>query len=212
MEKQWGMSKAEMVKFKSDRSGRLPKPAPGFDNIDEGRRYWRNHNRLYTDYLTEPKHADALAADFLQRLAQRLDQQCRTSDDEGWTTVRLLGTLRTHMSECSVETLFGTRLFDLNPGFTECYWRYDEVAGQLLTGLPGFLQPHAANAKNRLHSMVRRHIDAAWSEFDSNVEDVEVLWEPHFGSRLSRESARWLRAQGFSDHTIAGHTLATIFG
>ncbi|KAH6655953.1 cytochrome P450 [Truncatella angustata] len=212
MGKQWGMTKAEMAKFREDRSGRLPKPAPGFEGLAADKRYWRNHNRLYTDYLTDTRHSDALAMEFSRRFAQRLDRQCEGLHDGGWASMRLLGTLRKHMSECAAETLFGTRLFDLNPGFTECYWAYDEVAGRLLTGPPGFLQPRAARAKHRLHAMVRRHIDAAWANFDSGCVDVESLWEPHFGSHLSRESARWLREQGFSDHTAAGHTLATLFG
>ena len=73
-------------------------------------------------------------------------------------------------------------------------------------------RPRAARVKNRLHAMVRRHIAAGWAEFDWAGPDADASWEPHFGSRLSRETARWLREQGFSDHTAAGHTLATLFG
>ncbi|ROV92191.1 hypothetical protein VMCG_09275 [Cytospora schulzeri] len=211
MDKQWGMTKIEMAKFREDKSGRLAKPLPGSENLGPDKRYWRNHNRLYTDYLTDTRHSEALVGEFTRRFSQRLDQQV-VDVDEGWGTVSLLDTVRTHMFECAVETLFGTRVFDLNPGFTKCYWEYDEVAPKFLGGLPIVFQPRAARIKDRIHAMVRRHIDAAWDSFDWNGPDADALWEPHFGSRLSRESARWLREQGFSDHVIAGHTLATLFG
>lgn len=208
MTKQWGMTSAELSTFKEDRSGRLPKPSPGSEQLVEDKRYWYNHNRLYTNFLSDKSHSNALAAEFSQRFSQRLDELV----GEGWTTVPLLDTLRLHMSESAAATLFGTKLFDLNPGFTKCYWEYDEVAGRLIGGPPAFFQPRAARVKNRLHAMVRRHIDAAWASFDWSGPDGDSLWEPHFGSRLSRESARWLREQGFSDHAAAGHTLATLFG
>lgn len=60
--------------------------------------------------------------------------------------------------------------------------------------------------------MVRRHIDSALTSFDWDGADADYLWEPQFGSRLSRECTRWLRENGFSDHAAAGHTLATLFG
>lgn len=211
MGKQWGMTKAELAKFREDKSGRLAKPLPGSENLDPEKRYWRNHNGLYTDYLTDTKHSGALVAEFSRRFLGRLDQQVVDVDD-GWTTVSLLETVRTHMFECAVETLFGTQVFELNPGFTKCYWEYDEVAPRFLGGLPPFLQPRNARIKARIHAMVRRHIDAAWANFDWDGPPAQSLWEPHFGSRLSRESARWLREQGFSDHVIAGHTTATLFG
>lgn len=210
MEKQWGMTKAEMVKFIEDRSGRSAKPVPGFETFDPDKRYWRNHTRLYTDYLTDARYSDALGEEFSRRFSQRLDNQ-----DSRWTSVRLFDMLKKHMSECAAETLFGTKLFELNPGFTDCYWAYDEVAGKLLIGPPNFMQPQATRIKKRLHAMVRRHIDAAWAaNFDSGTTKSysETLWEPYFGSHLSRESARWLRENSFSDHTAAGHTLASLFG
>ncbi|ETS76480.1 hypothetical protein PFICI_11867 [Pestalotiopsis fici W106-1] len=211
MSMQWGMSATELSKFKKDRSGRLPKPIPGSGPVTEDQRYWRSHSRLYTDFLSDPRYSEALGSDFLRRFTAQLDQWQEDTASE-WTTARLLGTLKTQMSRCAAETLFGTRLFDLNPGFTECYWQYDEVAGKLLLGLPSFLMPEAARAKRRLHAMVRRHIDSAWASQSAGDVDAECLWEPHFGSRLSRESAMWMRAQGFSDHAAAGHTLASLFG
>ncbi|KAK4148765.1 hypothetical protein C8A00DRAFT_19454, partial [Chaetomidium leptoderma] len=208
MDKQWDMTKPEMAKFRKDKSGRHKKPLPGTEHAPVEQRYWRNHNRLYTDFLTEPSHGDSLATQFTTRFTERLDAQ-PTGE---WVTVRLLDFFKEHMAECAIATLFGTQMLDLNPDFTKHYWAYDKVAGSLICGLPLWTQPRAARIKDGLHAMVRRHITSAWDSFDWAGPDADASWEPHFGSRLSRESARWLREQGFSDHTAAGHTLATLFG
>ena len=61
--------------------------------------------------------------------------------------------------------------------------------------------------------MTRRHIDSAWGHFQWDKPGAEeVEWEPHFGSLLSRETARWLRQGGVSNYAAAGHTLASLFG
>ena len=209
MEKLWGMTKLELKKFRQDTSGRVQKPAAGSEGLPPDSRYWRNHGRLYTDFLTDPKYGEVLAAEFSKRFVKRLEQQC---NNEGWSSTSVLGLLKKHMFESATETLFGTKLFDLNPSLTDCYWEFDVAMGKLVTAPFDFLQPHANSSKNRLHAMVRRHIDFAWDNFDFDGADAECVWEPNFGSRLSRESALWLRANGFQEHTIAGHTLATLIG
>ncbi|KAK3302662.1 cytochrome P450 [Chaetomium strumarium] len=208
MNAQWGLTQAEMARFRKDKSGRHKKPLPGTEQTPDDQRYWRNHNLLYANFLSEASHSDALAAQFTTRFAERLDGQ----PVGVWTTVRLLDFLKAHMAECAIATLFGTRLLELNPELVKRYWEYDAVAGRLILGFPHWMQPRAVRVKARLHAMVLRHIDAAWDSFDWAGPDADAAWEPHFGSRLSRESARWLREQGFSDHVAAGHTLATLFG
>ncbi|KAH6701359.1 cytochrome P450 [Leptodontidium sp. MPI-SDFR-AT-0119] len=208
MDKHWGMTKEEIHKFASDRSGRLKTPAPGTENTREDQRYWLGHDHVYAEYLTNRTYSDALAQSFQKLFSQRLDRQTTAE----WTTVGLFGLLKTAMAESAIISLFGSQIIDLNPGFLECYWEFDDVAGTLVWGLPNFMQRSSVRIKDRLHKMTRNHIDSAWENFDWDGADADSAWEPHFGSRLSRETAKWLREGGFSDQAAAGHTLASLFG
>ncbi|KAI0179259.1 cytochrome P450 [Hypoxylon sp. FL1284] len=208
MDRLWDMSKHEISKFANDKSGRSKAPAPGTESTPPYQRYWLGHDQLYVDYLSSRKHSDALADSFYRLFTRHLDEQ---PVDE-WVTVRLFDTLKAVMAESAIVSLFGSQIIDLNPGFVECYWQFDEIAGRLGWGLPKFLQRKSVKTRARLHSMTARHIDSAWEHFDWHGPDADSDWEPHFGSRLSRETAKWLREHGFSNHAAAGHTLATLFG
>ncbi|CDM29517.1 hypothetical protein DTO013E5_5153 [Penicillium roqueforti] len=208
MERHWGMSKEEIAKFANDKSGRLKAPAPGTENTPAEKRFWRGHDHLYAEYLSNRTYADALADSFYSLFSQRLDEQSTTE----WSTVNLFEMLKTSMAESAIISLFGSEIIDLNPGFIDCYWEFDEIAGTLVWGLPKFLQRRSVAIKDRLHTMTRKHIDSAWEHFDWNGPDAESKWEPHFGSRLSRETAKWLSEGGFSNQAAAGHTLASLFG
>ncbi|KAK4183228.1 cytochrome P450 [Podospora australis] len=232
MEKQWDMSPAEMFKFRQDTTGRHPHPLPGSSSsLNNGYRYWRNHNLLYTRFLTEPYCWVPLVFKFCDSFTKNLDSRfplingssASSSPDSTktqWEKVSLFELLKQEMASAAIYTLFGSKIFDLNPGFMEAYWDYDKVAGKLIVGFPPLLQPKNAAKKERLHSMVQKHIVCAWESYPfpektkSNEDEQEEVeqWDPHFGSRLSRESAIWLRSQGFSDRVAAGHTLATLFG
>ncbi|KAK3685170.1 cytochrome P450 [Podospora appendiculata] len=199
MEAHWGVSPAELGQV----------PAPGTEHTPDDQRYWHGHDRLYVDYLTNRKYSDALAETFYRLFSERLDRQPVAE----WTTVNLFQFLKATMAESAVISLFGSQIVDLNPGIIEAYWDFDAIAGPLAWGLPQLsAAPVALAIEARLHEMTRRHIDSAWEHFDWDGPDAEATWDPHWGSRLSRESARWLRQGGFSNHAAAGHTLATLFG
>lgn len=209
MDKHWGMTRAEIAKFASDKSGRGKVPAPEATGTPDSERYWLGHDQLYAKYLSSRKYSDALADSFYHLLVGSLDRQFPINK---WATVELSTLLKSTMGESAVASLFGSRIIDLNPGFIECYWEFDDIAGSLGWGLPKFLQQRSIAIKDRLHEMTLKHIESAWNHFDWTVNPEDLTWEPHFGSRLSRETARWLKDRGFSYHAAAGHTLATLFG
>ncbi|KAI1178072.1 cytochrome P450 [Nemania sp. FL0916] len=209
MDKHWGMTQAEINKFASDKSGRGNVPTPEAACTPDSERYWLGHDQLYTKYLSSRKYSDALANLFYELFVGSLDRQFPLNK---WTTVELSTLLKSTMAESAVTSLFGSRIIELNPGFVERYWEFDAIAGRLGWGLPKFLQQRSIAIKDRLHEMTQKHIDLAWNHFDWTANSEDLTWEPHFGSRLSRETARWLKDRGFSNRAAAGHTLATLFG
>lgn len=208
MEKHWGMTKEEIGKFARDTSGRQKTPAPGSEDTPEDKRYWLQHDRLYHDFLTKPEYTNSLAQSFNRFFSERLDEEHIGE----WSTVQLFDVLKKKMGESAIISLFGTKIVDINPGFVEAYWKFDDIAGPLVWGMPNFLQRKSIKIRDNLHRMTRNHIDSAWRHFDWNGSDSESTWDPHFGTRLSRECAKWLREGGFSNQAAAGHTLASLFG
>jgi hypothetical protein len=206
MDKHWQMSKAEISKFANDHSGRSEIPIPGTEGVPEDKRYWLGHNRLYLKFLSNKKYSDALAQSFYHFYNDQLDEQSTQ-----WTSVSLLETLKVVMCESATKSLLGTQIMSLNPGFTRCYWEFDPGAGKLVWGLPRWMRPGPYVARERLHAMARKYVESAWEHYDWSKEP-ESDWEPHWGARLSRESARWLREAGFSNKAAAGHTVGTLFG
>ena len=158
--------------------------------------------------MSNARYTEVLANTFYDFFVERLDLQ-PTSE---WATVRLYDFMKTEMAESAIKSMFGTKLLELNPDLLKAYWEFDEVAGILVWGLPRFLIPRAYKIRDRLHSMTRRMTDCAWENFDWNGPEAEAVWEPFFGSRFSREIAKWLRGAGFSERTESGHTMATLFG
>ncbi|KAM3426276.1 hypothetical protein NHJ13734_009550 [Beauveria thailandica] len=209
MDKHWGMTKEETAKFANDKSGRLQNPLPGHEHTPHHHRFWLGHGHLYAEFLSKRQYTDALAASFYEIFSSNVDEQNPVGE---WTTVSLFEMLKRNMAEAAVISVFGSKLIELNPGFIEAYWDFDHIAGTLVWGLPKWTRPGPFRKHERLHEMTQKHMDAAWADFDWNGPDADSDWEPHFGSRLSRETAKWLREGGFSNRAAAGHTLASLFG
>ncbi|KAI8622888.1 cytochrome P450 [Xylariaceae sp. FL1651] len=205
MDAHWEMSKSEIQKFLDDKSGRQETPAPGSEHVPPKQRYWFNHNRLYVDFLTQQKHVQALADSFYRFF----DEQLELSTQE-WETVGLFSMLKLKMTESATLSFFGSQMLELNPSFTKCYWDFDLVGGKLVWGLPKWLNAGPYQARARLHRMSRNYVDSAWKNCDPYASEAD--WDPHWGCRLSRETAKWFRDNGFSDKALAGHVLGTLFG
>lgn len=208
MEGHWSLSSDEINKFKNDKSGRSTIPAPGTEGTPPDQRYWHGHDRLFAKYLSPRRYTDALAASFSQLFSDRVSKLASIE----CVNLRLYEFLKDAMAESAMISLFGSRLIELNPGIVDLYWEFDKIAGPLAWGPPRIFQRRSVRIRDRLHAMTRKHIDSAWEHFNWNGPAADLNWEPHFGSRLSRETAKWLRQNGFSNHAAAGHTLASLFG
>lgn len=205
MDKHWQMTKSDIEKFANDNSGRLETPLRGTQDIPEEQRYWLGHNRLYIKWLSHKKHTDSLATNFATFFLERLNQQPRD-----WATVDLFDTLKTIMCESGTMSLFGTQFMALNPEFVKTYWEFDQGAGRLIWGLPRWLMPRPYRSRDKLNAMTVKYIRSAWENFDWNTSDSD--WDPHWGARISRETALWLRDSGFAETAAAGHAVGTLFG
>lgn len=210
MKKHQDWTAQEINKFMRDRTGRLKTPAKGAMTGIDGKRYWHEHNNLYLNHLSR-KSSDALASRYVSSLLDRLENKVRMSNTE-WESIHVLDFLETAICESAIEAMFGSQILETNPGLVQAYLDFDRIALNLMYGLPRWLRPGPYRTRERLHKMVETHMAAAWASFDWQGPGSDSEWEPQFGSRLTRETTRWMMESGFSLHAAAGHSVAVLFG
>lgn len=186
------MLPSDLEKFINDKSGRLRTPNSGTEGTEQ--RYWASQHALYADFLTPAQHSDALAAQYLVALRERLPP-------EG-TTVQLLAFMRSVVSESSLVTVFGPQMIELTPDIVDRYWAFDCKVNPLLYGAPRLLFRSAYDAQDLFYEGVERWLDYADAQRERISEGVD--WEPIMGSRLCREVRKWLKRAEFSKQATVG--------
>ncbi|KAF3059927.1 Cholesterol 7-alpha-monooxygenase [Daldinia childiae] len=172
------------------------------------KRLWHTEHQIYDKYLTQPPYSNKLGQHFFDVLAKRLDEFPTTE----WTTINLFNFIRYTIPECAVNTMFGPRMLELNPGLVDALWDVDANLGKLVWGLPSFITPRPYKMRDKLRAMMAKYLNAAWANFDWNGPDADSDWDVHFGARVSREIAIWMKENDLSIETASGHTMARLFG
>ncbi len=209
METLWGSTTEDLAKFVNDKSGRLKVPAPGTEDRPEKERYWAGFHRVLHEYIARTHETNKLAESYQQLFTERLE---RFPVGE-WHMVGIFEFLRKHMVEAAIVSLAGPRILELNPDFVKLLWDFDEIAASLAFGPPRWMNREAWNKRDRFRAACARYLEAAWSDFDWNGPDADADWEPNFGSRYSRELAKWMKEIGLTMETSSGLVASTsIFG
>ncbi|KAM7185505.1 Cytochrome P450 [Naviculisporaceae sp. PSN 640] len=208
MRNSWDIQPKDLVKFKNDKTGRLKAPVAGTEATPDSQRYWRAMHELYHEYLSTSHYANALATKFYSFFDQRLSRAPLSE----WETVGIWDFLKVNMFEAAMTTLDGPKILDLNPDFSERYWEYDQYALIVSYGAPKFLNRKAYQAKDEFYVRTARYLEAAWKNFDWSGPDVESDWEVNFGSRFTRELAKWARDNDFDKKSLAGLVGVLAFG
>ena len=201
------MPKQFISRFTNDRSGRGRKPAPGTEDLPETRRYWAAYEHIHSEYLARVQHLKPIMEVFRDQMSENLT---RYPVNE-WSSVSVIDFCRDQMTHCAMSTLLGPKVFELNTGFREAFWEFDDNVFMLTLGLPRWMNPAPYRVQDQFLSMVAKYVDAAWANFDWNGPDAEAYWEPHFGARVCRETAKWLRQEGFPDESIVGALATLVF-
>lgn len=202
------MTKDDLARFVQDKSGRLKTPAPGTEGTPDEKRYWARNHEIYHKYMLHTRSTAKLAESYYALFSAELDQQPAGE----WVTVRLYDYLKRNMCKAGTFSLCGKRLLDVNPDFIDAFWAFDEVSLQLVWGLPKWMNPGPARIRERLNLMCQRFLEEAFRDFDWNGPDADADWEPIFGSRFSREHAKWAKECGFSLRSRAGFYVTDVFG
>ncbi|KAK0714186.1 cytochrome P450 [Lasiosphaeria miniovina] len=210
----------DLAKFAKDKSGRLKTNATDPANTQTGDesaskaqadRYWYRWHRILHDHLVQTQATNLLAASYQKHFSEFLDDNARFPVEQ-WTAMRLLEFTKKDVAEAAIYSLFGPRILELNPDLLPLLWDFDEVAGCLAWGLPRWMNRKAYRRRSRFHATSARFLDSAWAGFDWSGPDSDADWEPHFGSRMIREVAKFLAEAGFSPGFRAGFVATLVYG
>lgn len=203
----WRATPEDLAKFRDDKSGRAATPAPGTENTPKAKRYWYNLHTVMQKYLEQKYHSDVLSRTYQRFFAEGQLTQRPVGE---WTEIHVVRFLKNEMARAATASMVGTRILEVVPNLIDLVWAYDKEIGNLLYGPPRWLFPRAHAAQRRLLDATGRYYkEEAFASFDLNGPDSEADWEPIFGSRWSREMAKWMIDCGFHPDTCPGIIAST---
>jgi hypothetical protein len=206
MERMQCMTKADLAKYMSDKSGRQQTPAIG--TAPGQKRYWANMHHVFTEHLSQGRAVASLAGS----LSRFFEEKLEVFPKEEWVTVHVFEFMQDVVAECAVASLAGRRILERNPDFIKAMWDYDSMGSRLMYGvLPRWMDPEPWAMRDRFHRMA-----IAFLKDDFDTVDWDSMpqtdWHPVFGSKLLRELSNWQRNYGLSMETRAGSYIGIMQG
>ncbi|KAH8651348.1 putative cytochrome P450 [Xylariales sp. PMI_506] len=197
-----------VARFANDKSGRGKNPASGYEQVPTEDRYWHQYEHVHTEYLFRTQHMKPVIEVFEKDLSDTLGRFPLGKS----STFSVIEFCKTEITEVSMRTLLGPKIFKLNPGFLEAFWDFDDNVFMYTLGFPKWLYSRPAKVYDTYLSMIQKYVNSAFEKFDwSDPDNRETPWEPHFGARVCREIAKWLKDGDFLDVSIAGALGALLF-
>lgn len=200
----WKMS-GEVKRFADDQSGQGKTPLANATLPSDGQRYWAPRHHIHSEFLSRPQNFKPVIDAFAKQFSAALE----THPLGEWNTLSVRDLCRQVVTESAIDALFGPNMLTLNPGFVDAFWEFDAVFMKLILGLPAWVDPRPFRAHDRYLSMIGKHLDVAFNNFDWDGPEME--WEPRFGARVCRELVKWLHEAGFRREALSGALGALLF-
>jgi hypothetical protein len=203
------MTNDEVQRFANDKTGHKETPLPGTEHVPPQERYWAAKYHVLYDFLSRSHHIKPIVEEFSRQFSRTVVESYPIGE---WKTLSIDELTRQDFTRCAITTLFGPKIFELNPDFLDAFWHFDSYASVLVYGFPEWVYPQPYRASDRFLDRIEKYVEAGLKNFDWNGPDVEAQWEPHFGTRISRELTKWLTDAGFRRKSIAGALGTLVFG
>jgi hypothetical protein len=205
--KLYRMSNDEIQRFANDKSGHKETPLPGTEDIPPEQRYWASKYHVLYDFLNRPHHVKPIVDEF-ERQFSRVVEKYPVGE---WATLSINELTRGDFTRCAITTLFGPSILALNPDFLDAFWGYDDYVSVLVYGFPEWLYPAPFRASDRFLDRIEKYVEAGLKNFDWDGPNIDAQWEPHFGTRITRELTKWLTDAGFRRKSVAGALGTLVF-
>lgn len=89
------------------------------------------------------------------------------------------------ISHATVETLMGSKIFEINPNIIQDFWTFERGTPKFLRFVPRWLMPSNYRARDRVFNTLLQ-LDELASQHLSRLQPSDPDWEPYLGSRFLR--------------------------
>ncbi|KAF2106350.1 cytochrome P450 [Lophiotrema nucula] len=194
--------------YARDNSGIAPKPLPG-TNVPPEKRFFHLHHRLVLKEMSG-RSLNQMTSRFLESQERRF---ANSEIGEDWTNIPdLYSWLENVVFQASVESLAGTKIFDVIPNLMNEYRDFYNAAPTILRGLPRVFSPKAYKARDTLVASLRKWHEEAQKNnplrgFDTEGQGWDEWWGTQF---VKQRKALVLAMDGMTLDGMASDDLALI--
>ena len=202
------MKKDALSIYEKDNSGPFHKPFPGSKVEPQNRIDWVTHREILkglTGGGLEP-----LTKRTAKALVQRMND---TPVGHDWVEYPdLLKFFQKLVGMSIMESLAGPALFELNPNFSDDFWRFDKFLPKFAKGIPDFLVSGSAEVRRSLLDGLKKYYLYARKHYSTSSLDPDGDFDPYWGSGLMKARQTTLLAIDHQDDdSVASADLGLIW-
>ncbi len=204
----FGMKKDALSIYEKDDSGPFHKPFPG-SKVE-------TRNRI--DYITHREILKGLTGGGLEPLTKRtakaiVRRMDNTAVGHDWVEYPdLMKFFQELVGTSIMEHLASPALFELNPNFSDDFWKFDKFLPKFAKGIPDFLVPGSAQVRKSLLDGLKKYYIHARTYYSTSSLDADGDFDPYWGSSLIKARQNTLLAvDNQDDDSIASADLGLIW-
>ena len=111
-----------------------------------------------------------------------------------------------------MKTLAGPALFELNPNFSDDFWKFDKCSPKSAKGIPDYLVRGSAQVRKSLLDGLEKHYVHARKHYSTSCLDADGDFDPYWGSGLMKARKTTLLAvDNQDDDSVASADLGLIW-
>lgn len=178
-----GTPAASISFYMADDSGMAAVPRKGSKTRLEDRIHF--HQAHASQKYLSGSHLTSLSETYVRTLRRNLNA---LDIHDSWVDYPdLYAFLQDSVFRSSVESMMGSKIFEMAPTIVEDFWSFDYNVPSFLRRVPRWLIPSAYKSRDRLLSAVKKWHAHAHQHYDcSKIGPNDPDWEPNFGSKLVR--------------------------
>ncbi|KAM0370836.1 hypothetical protein ACHAO7_009724 [Fusarium culmorum] len=194
----FGLPQPDVEIYAGDNSGVDVKPAPGWEHVEQAKRFHFVQHRQLNAFLSG-NALNAIISKFTERYSDEIAQDTTFKEDEWVEVDDLYGWFKNHLLRATTVALCGEKFLELSPDFLEDFWSFDYHLPNLFRRLPRWVVPKSYQARDRLLECLLRYHQYGQQNLDfTDQKLLEKDWTPEFGAKIMSTRQEMFKNIGLS--------------